>query len=111
SHNLIEDMGSETFVEIILAILLPPIGVFLRYGCGVITRNLSLFLHYFISSARGGILDLFVVDDIGIHSWNYICNLCIGRVVFSLWKGGTEMIIDVVLNVVVVVVLLFVLDL
>ncbi|KAG7030774.1 Hydrophobic protein RCI2A, partial [Cucurbita argyrosperma subsp. argyrosperma] len=28
-------MGSETFVEIILAILLPPLGVFLRYGCGV----------------------------------------------------------------------------
>uniref|UniRef100_A0A9I9EIC4 Uncharacterized protein n=1 Tax=Cucumis melo TaxID=3656 RepID=A0A9I9EIC4_CUCME len=27
-------MGSETFVEIILAILLPPLGVFLRYGCG-----------------------------------------------------------------------------
>ncbi|KAE8647966.1 uncharacterized protein LOC101203086 [Cucumis sativus] len=30
-----EEMGSETFVEIILAILLPPLGVFLRYGCGV----------------------------------------------------------------------------
>ncbi|KAI6676451.1 hypothetical protein NL676_037247 [Syzygium grande] len=28
-------MGSETFLEIILAILLPPVGVFLRYGCGV----------------------------------------------------------------------------
>ncbi|KAI3691946.1 hypothetical protein L6452_31749 [Arctium lappa] len=27
-------MGAETFVEIILAIILPPIGVFLRYGCG-----------------------------------------------------------------------------
>ncbi|KAL6328195.1 hypothetical protein AAG906_034338 [Vitis piasezkii] len=28
-------MGSETFLEIILAILLPPVGVFLRYGCGI----------------------------------------------------------------------------
>ncbi|URE46739.1 low temperature and salt responsive protein, partial [Musa troglodytarum] len=29
------EMGSETFLEVILAILLPPVGVFLRYGCGV----------------------------------------------------------------------------
>ena len=28
-------MGSETFIEVLLAILLPPVGVFLRYGCGV----------------------------------------------------------------------------
>ncbi|KDP46158.1 hypothetical protein JCGZ_06669 [Jatropha curcas] len=28
-------MGSETFLEVILAILVPPVGVFLRYGCGV----------------------------------------------------------------------------
>ncbi|XXG74825.1 hypothetical protein AAC387_Pa07g3445 [Persea americana] len=28
-------MGSETFLEVILAILLPPVGVFLRYECGV----------------------------------------------------------------------------
>ncbi|KAG6673070.1 hypothetical protein I3842_16G092800 [Carya illinoinensis] len=28
-------MGSATFVEVILAILLPPVGVFLRYGCEV----------------------------------------------------------------------------
>jgi len=36
-------MGSETFVEVILAILLPPVGVFLRYGCGV-----SIFLFSFL---------------------------------------------------------------
>ena len=36
-------MGSETFLEIILAILLPPVGVFLRYGCGVSTK-LHLYL-------------------------------------------------------------------
>ncbi|XP_052194084.1 salt stress-induced hydrophobic peptide ESI3 [Diospyros lotus] len=28
-------MGSATFLEILLAILLPPVGVFLRYGIGV----------------------------------------------------------------------------
>ncbi|CAM8927355.1 unnamed protein product [Rhodiola kirilowii] len=28
-------MGTATFVEVILAILLPPVGVFLRYGIGV----------------------------------------------------------------------------
>ncbi|TYI86830.1 hypothetical protein E1A91_D04G093200v1 [Gossypium mustelinum] len=28
-------MGSETLIEVILAILLPPVGVFLRYGLGV----------------------------------------------------------------------------
>uniref|UniRef100_A0A7N0UV47 Uncharacterized protein n=1 Tax=Kalanchoe fedtschenkoi TaxID=63787 RepID=A0A7N0UV47_KALFE len=28
-------MGTATFVEVILAILLPPVGVFLRYGLGV----------------------------------------------------------------------------
>ena len=41
-------MGSETFLEIILAILLPPVGVFLRYGCGVIQslHSFSFFLFY-----------------------------------------------------------------
>ncbi|KAG2541581.1 low temperature-induced protein lt101.2-like [Panicum virgatum] len=28
-------MGTATFVEVLLAIFLPPVGVFLRYGCGV----------------------------------------------------------------------------
>uniref|UniRef100_A0A7N0UCN5 Uncharacterized protein n=1 Tax=Kalanchoe fedtschenkoi TaxID=63787 RepID=A0A7N0UCN5_KALFE len=27
-------MGNETFLEVILAIFLPPVGVFLRYGFG-----------------------------------------------------------------------------
>lgn len=38
-------MGSETFLEVILAILLPPVGVFLRYGCGVSVK----FSFYFIA--------------------------------------------------------------
>ncbi|KAG9156439.1 hypothetical protein Leryth_024203 [Lithospermum erythrorhizon] len=28
-------MGAETFLEVILAIILPPVGVFLHYGCGI----------------------------------------------------------------------------
>ncbi|ESQ49469.1 hypothetical protein EUTSA_v10021895mg [Eutrema salsugineum] len=28
-------MGTATFIDILLAILLPPLGVFLRFGCGV----------------------------------------------------------------------------
>jgi len=28
-------MASATFLEVLLAIFLPPVGVFLRYGCGV----------------------------------------------------------------------------
>ncbi|XP_043710247.1 low temperature-induced protein lt101.2-like [Telopea speciosissima] len=28
-------MGSATLIEVILAIILPPIGVFLRFGCQV----------------------------------------------------------------------------
>ncbi|XP_019091986.1 PREDICTED: hydrophobic protein RCI2A [Camelina sativa] len=28
-------MSTATFVDIIIAVLLPPLGVFLRFGCGV----------------------------------------------------------------------------
>ncbi|KNA17495.1 hypothetical protein SOVF_079420 isoform B [Spinacia oleracea] len=28
-------MGAATFIDIILAILLPPLGVFFKYGCAV----------------------------------------------------------------------------
>ncbi|CAI0442867.1 unnamed protein product [Linum tenue] len=37
-------MGSETFLEVILAILLPPVGVFLRYGCGQVEFWIALLL-------------------------------------------------------------------
>nr|BAK06065.1 predicted protein [Hordeum vulgare subsp. vulgare] len=42
-------MGSETFVEILLAILLPPVGVFLRYGIGVSSQTYS-----YLSTAAAG---------------------------------------------------------
>ena len=28
-------MATATFIEVLLAIFLPPVGVFLRYGCGM----------------------------------------------------------------------------
>ncbi|KAH7444068.1 hypothetical protein KP509_02G062800 [Ceratopteris richardii] len=28
-------MGSATFIDVLLSIILPPLGVFLRFGCGV----------------------------------------------------------------------------
>ncbi|KAF6134821.1 hypothetical protein GIB67_002222 [Kingdonia uniflora] len=34
-HSMTREMGSETFLEVILAIILPPVGVFLRHGCAV----------------------------------------------------------------------------
>ncbi|KAH7661129.1 Proteolipid membrane potential modulator protein [Dioscorea alata] len=39
-------MGSETFLEVILAILLPPMRVFLRYGCGFWIDLLLTLLGY-----------------------------------------------------------------
>jgi hypothetical protein len=36
-------MGSETFLEILLAILLPPLGVFLRFGIGVSYQTIQRF--------------------------------------------------------------------
>ncbi|KAK8302589.1 hypothetical protein V6Z12_D04G097300 [Gossypium hirsutum] len=42
-------MGSETLIEVILAILLPPVGVFLRYGLGVFHFPfLFLFIYIYI---------------------------------------------------------------
>ncbi|KAI5078684.1 hypothetical protein GOP47_0006355 [Adiantum capillus-veneris] len=29
-------MGYATFIDVLLAIILPPLGVFLRYGCGIV---------------------------------------------------------------------------
>lgn len=32
----------------------------------------------------GGVLDMFVSDDIGIYTWDHICNLCASWIV----EGG-----------------------
>ncbi|KAF7126278.1 hypothetical protein RHSIM_Rhsim11G0105800 [Rhododendron simsii] len=82
-------MGTATCVDIILAILLPPLGVFFKYGCKVLSL-LSLLC---------GVLDLSVADHIGVHPWNPLCSLCphqvnkppeeekMGRV-SNAWAGG-----------------------
>lgn len=76
-------MGSETFLEIILAILLPPVGVFLRYGCGVYFHThffLSCFLQFFFHRLPNIIIHLifsvflwgfFFVENLdGICRWS-----------------------------------------
>ncbi|KAL5734887.1 hypothetical protein ACOSP7_032748 [Xanthoceras sorbifolium] len=117
-------MGSETFLEVILAILLPPVGVFLRYGCGVDSRGESTHqlrqgLKLSSSSAWtrseveqlplnfgevtylrpenpsievpklwpdiGGVLDMFVADNIGLHTGDYIRDLCFSWIVIYVF--------------------------
>jgi hypothetical protein len=43
-------MASATFVEVLLAIFLPPVGVFLRYGCGVSPQDNFVICPYLIFS-------------------------------------------------------------
>ncbi|WRX11820.1 Proteolipid membrane potential modulator - like 3 [Theobroma cacao] len=65
-------MGSETFLEVILAILIPPVGVFLRYGCGVefwIDLLLTILgyipgIIYAIYITHGGWLGVFSVNNL-----------------------------------------------
>ncbi|KAG8369014.1 hypothetical protein BUALT_Bualt15G0106200 [Buddleja alternifolia] len=39
-------MGTATFVDIIVAILLPPLGVFLKFGCEVI-KSIIVIVSFF----------------------------------------------------------------
>ncbi|OAP02098.1 RCI2A [Arabidopsis thaliana] len=41
-------MSTATFVDIIIAILLPPLGVFLRFGCGVFIFPLIFRLSFIL---------------------------------------------------------------
>ncbi|KAF7126672.1 hypothetical protein RHSIM_Rhsim11G0105700 [Rhododendron simsii] len=52
-------MGAATCLEIILAIILPPLGVFLRFEC----------------RSNSGVLDMPVADRIGVPPWNSLCYL------------------------------------
>ncbi|KAJ6986942.1 low temperature and salt responsive protein LTI6B [Populus alba x Populus x berolinensis] len=60
-------MGSETFLEVILAIILPPVGVFLRYGCGV--EFWICLLLTILGYIPGIIYALYVLD-------NPVCSSC-----------------------------------
>ncbi|CAN6565744.1 unnamed protein product [Malus baccata var. baccata] len=85
-------MGSETFLEVILAIILPPVGVFLRFGCGVsgvldmfVADNIGIYTrnHICIMCPCRGVLDMFVADNIGIYTRNHICIMCPCRIIKS----------------------------
>ncbi|KAK2976322.1 hypothetical protein RJ640_008776, partial [Escallonia rubra] len=60
-----EIMGTATCVDIILAIILPPLGVFLKFGCKVYAKFMG----------AGGVLDLFGADLVGVPPWNSLCYL------------------------------------
>lgn len=92
-------MGSETFVEIILAILLPPVGVFLRYGCGVSISFLRLkyrHKHHRVMST-----DIRHLSDIYICCKMCLCNanrlLPVDFVIYliELVLGGLEIVMQV----------------
>ena len=95
-------MGTATFIDILLAILLPPLGVFLRYGCGVITlfsfplinSYVVLFSHLYIFSKikvwnyifllLGWVLDMFGIDAAWVSSWDPLRPLCPHQMIIYL---------------------------
>jgi uncharacterized membrane protein YqaE (UPF0057 family) len=46
------DEGTANCIDIIIAIILPPLGVFLKFGCGVRTVVISLHLFFYFYFAR-----------------------------------------------------------
>ncbi|KAB5556053.1 hypothetical protein DKX38_006962 [Salix brachista] len=52
------DQGTANCIDILLAIILPPLGVFLKFGCGV-----------------RGVLDLLASHHFRLPPWNYLCHL------------------------------------
>ncbi|GMG99811.1 hypothetical protein Nepgr_001651 [Nepenthes gracilis] len=73
--------SSETFLEILLAIILPPLGVFLKYRCMAefwisVLLALSGWIPVIIYAVYGcGVLDQRLADSLGLDPWNYICRL------------------------------------
>ena len=78
-------MGS--FLEILCAVLIPPVGVFLRFGCGVICFSYIYHLYltlivedsnlFFLTFGNTffavGVLALFAPDVLWFYPWNGIC--------------------------------------
>ncbi|RWW35108.1 hypothetical protein GW17_00000088 [Ensete ventricosum] len=58
-------MGSETFLEVILAILLPPVGVFLRYG-SLLTTDASKTVNGLPKSLTSGRDSFCASDDVSV---------------------------------------------
>ena len=97
-------MGTATFIDILLAILLPPLGVFLRYGCEVITwiflkflikrillatswssfPNIYIHKHKNRNLIAGWILDMFGFDAFWVSSWDPLRPLCPHQINYHL---------------------------
>lgn len=100
-------MSTATFVDIIIAILLPPLGVFLRFGCGVylsifllITRLCFILINlidiFYIYSQKeklkveimnfvaGWVLDMFGFDAAWVYSWDHIRYLYPHQMIYHL---------------------------
>lgn len=77
SLNKAAVMGAETFLEVILAILLPPVGVFLRHGCGVYNLCLSSPFFALLVRRRSSVLLIVIIyktnHDMDIHSFFCFC--------------------------------------
>lgn len=94
------DEGTATCIDILLAIILPPLGVFLKFGCQVpnsfiffISFHISLifiFLSYsffmWLINNSDRVLDMFVADPFRLSPWDYLCCLCHHQVNFNLCK-------------------------
>lgn len=82
-------MGSATFVEVILAILLPPVGVFFRFGLGVFALNIfnttycvcftldSKFFYFFSMGVYMGVCRRSRGLQSVIYTYIYICRVII----------------------------------
>ncbi|CAL5378316.1 unnamed protein product [Camellia sinensis] len=75
------DESTATCIDILLAIILPPLGVFLKYG---------------------RVLDLCVADLVWMVTWNHLCCLCHHQVIYpssppisssTLFRGGDVRVI------------------
>lgn len=92
--------GTANCIDIILAIILPPLGVFLKFGCQVcivliklkkrererggsfdLIFDLMLIIHGNLQTT-GGVLDLFAADTIWVYTRDYLCCLCYHQVNF-----------------------------
>ena len=95
-------MSTATFVEIILAIILPPLGVFLKFGCKVHylhfycffslervsfqkkPHNYSNFQIFDFSFFAGWVLDMFDFDAVWLSSRNHLRSLYHHQVIFPI---------------------------
>uniref|UniRef100_A0A3Q7EP49 Uncharacterized protein n=1 Tax=Solanum lycopersicum TaxID=4081 RepID=A0A3Q7EP49_SOLLC len=78
-------MGDNTMtcIDILLAIILPPLGVFLKFNCQI----LCSFNVYFVfwENKTGGVLDLCFADSLWVATWYHLCYLGPHQVIIIWW--------------------------